>query len=234
MPTAAYCWTVRWEPSARRPDRPAYGLYYQWGRRIRSAGYGPRNLGDCFCAGGGKIPSSIRPSPIRMRGSRRAGRPFQHWNTPRRRSFLSNKGATGFTTCWPSPRRFVEYREKPARSVPVGYKGAGPRYVGRFCGRSGPLCGRNLGMGWGEVRRDLHFRRSGDWYPTSGYRNRDKGNLAGLATTRTGITGPTIVRKHDLLFLYFEKKAQYGQTAPAAVFFEIRCGVSYNVRCCGG
>lgn len=65
-----------------------------------------------------------------------------------------------------------------------------------------------------------------DWYPTSGYRNRDKGNLAGLATTRTGhsLLVQLSFGKHDLLFLYFEK-AQYGQTAPAAVFFEIRCGI---------
>lgn len=94
----------------------AYGLYYQWGRK------------DPFCGGTApkprrlllrrrrKIRSSIRPSPIRMRGSRRAGRPFRHWNTPRRIRFRSfrTKVRPEFTTGWPSPAPICGIPRKPA------------------------------------------------------------------------------------------------------------------------
>lgn len=71
-----------------------------------------------------------------------------------------------------------------------------------------------------------------DWYPTSGYRNRDKGNLAGLATTVRGITGPTIVRENTISCFYISKKLSTGKLLQPQSSSKSDAAYGYNVRCC--
>ena len=171
MPTAAYCWTVSWEQSARRPDRPRLTDSITSGAaRTRSAGVRPPKPRRLLLRRRRKIRSSIRPSPIRMRGSRRA-RPFRHWNTPRRIRFRSfrTRVRPEFTTGWPSPAPICGIPRKPATiRAPWGIRcrtairGTILRTI-----RTAMWTEPRNGMGR-KVRHDLHFRRSEGLVPDIG------------------------------------------------------------------
>lgn len=71
-----------------------------------------------------------------------------------------------------------------------------------------------------------------DWYPTSGYRNRDKGNLAGLATTRTGHYWSNYRSGNTISCFYISKKLSTGKLLQPQSSSKSDAAYGYNVRCC--
>ena len=50
-----------------------------------------------------------------------------------------------------------------------------------------------------------------DWYPAQGYRNRDQGNLVGLATTRTGHYWSNYRSGRTISHFYISKRLSTGK-----------------------
>lgn len=167
----------------------AYGLYYQWGRK------------DPFCGGTATETSAtafaqaaensvVNPAFADTHAWKQesgAAVSTLEYAAAHPLSFLSNKGTTGVYDWLAKPRADLWNTAKTCYDpCPVGYKVPDrdtwddfADEQDRYVDGTSEWDGEKYGMTYifGDLR---------DWYPTSGYRNRDKGNLAGLATTRTG------------------------------------------------
>lgn len=88
------------------------------------------------------------------------------------------------------------------------------------------------GMGRSKYGMTYIFGDLRDWYPTSGYRNRDKGNLAGLATTRTGHYWSNYRSGNTISCFYISKKLSTGKLLQPQSSSKSDAAYGYNVRCC--
>lgn len=148
-------------------------------------------------------------------------------------SFLSNKGATGVYDWLAKPRADLWNTAKTCYDpCPVGYK-VPDRDTwddfaddqDRYVDGTSEWDGEKYGMTYifGDLR---------DWYPTSGYRNRDKGNLAGLATTRTGHYWSNYRSGNTISCFYISKKLSTGKLLQPQSSSKSDAAYGYNVRCC--
>ena len=148
-------------------------------------------------------------------------------------SFLSNKGATGVYDWLAKPRADLWNTAKTCYDpCPVGYK-VPDRDTwddfaddqDRYVDGTSEWDGEKYGMTYifGDLR---------DWYPTSGYRNRDKGNLAGLATTRTGHYWSNYRSGNTISCFYISKKLSTGKLLQLQSSSKSDAAYGYNVRCC--
>lgn len=107
MPTAAYCWTVRWEPSARRPDRPRLTDSITSGAaRTRSAAVTTTETSATAFAQAAKN-SVVNPAFADTHAWKQesgAAVSTLEYAAAHRLSFLSNKGATGVYDWLAKPR----------------------------------------------------------------------------------------------------------------------------------
>ena len=148
-------------------------------------------------------------------------------------SFLSNKGTTGVYDWLAKPRADLWNTAKTCYDpCPVGYK-VPDRDTwddfaddqDRYVDGTSEWDGEKYGMTYifGDLR---------DWYPTSGYRNRDKGNLAGLATTRTGHYWSNYRSGNTISCFYISKKLSTGKLLQPQSSSKSDAAYGYNVRCC--
>lgn len=157
------------------------------------------------------------------------------WFTPEPRmvTYLSNKGATGVYDWLAKPRADLWNTAKTCYDpCPVGYK-VPDRDTwddfaddqDRYVDGTSEWDGEKYGMTYifGDLR---------DWYPTSGYRNRDKGNLAGLATTRTGHYWSNYRSGNTISCFYISKKLSTGKLLQPQSSSKSDAAYGYNVRCC--
>ena len=148
-------------------------------------------------------------------------------------SFLSNKGATGVYDWLAKPRTDLWNTAKTCYDpCPVGYKVPDrdtwddfADEQDRYVDGTSEWDGEKYGMTYifGDLR---------DWYPTSGYRNRDKGNLAGLATTRTGHYWSNYRSGNTISCFYISKKLSTGKLLQPQSSSKSDAAYGYNVRCC--
>lgn len=148
-------------------------------------------------------------------------------------SFLSNKGATGVYDWLAKPRADLWNTAKTCYDpCPVGYKVPDrdtwddfADEQDRYVDGTSEWDGEKYGMTYifGDLR---------DWYPTSGYRNRDKGNLAGLATTRTGHYWSNYRSGNTISCFYISKKLSTGKLLQPQSSSKSDAAYGYNVRCC--
>lgn len=86
---------------------------------------------------------------------------------------------------------------------------------------------------WDGVNYGMRYTYNGQttWYPAQGYRNRDKGNLVGLSTTRTGNYWSNAPAATTSRFFYFQKKLT---TSSGSINSELDKDRAYGyiVRCC--
>lgn len=94
----------------------AYGLYYQWGRKDPfCGGTAPETSATAFAQAAKN--SVVNPAFADTHAwKQESGRPFRHWNTPRRIRFRSfrTRVRPEFTTGWPSPAPICGIPRKPA------------------------------------------------------------------------------------------------------------------------
>lgn len=172
-------------------------------------GYGPRNLGDCFCAGGGKF--GLNPAFADTHAWKQesgAAVSTLEYAAAHPLSFLSNKGATGVYDWLAKPRADLWNTAKTCYDpCPVGYK-VPDRDTwddfaddqDRYVDGTSEWDGEKYGMTYifGDLR---------DWYPTSVTVTATRAiSLVSLRPVR-GITGPTIVRETRSLVSIFRKSS---------------------------
>ena len=148
-------------------------------------------------------------------------------------SFLSNKGTTGVYDWLAKPRADLWNTAKTCYDpCPVGYKVPDrdtwddfADEQDRYVDGTSEWDGETYGMTYifGDLR---------DWYPTLGYRNRDKGNLAGLATTRTGHYWSNYRSGNTISCFYISKKLSTGKLLQPQSSSKSDAAYGYNVRCC--
>lgn len=212
----------------------AYGLYYQWGRKDRSAGVRPRNLGDAFAqAAENSVVNPAFADTHAWKQESGAAVSTLEYAAAHPLSFLSTKVRPEFTTGWPSPAPICGIPRKPATiRAPWGIRcrtairGTILRTIRtRYVDGTSEWDGEKYGMTYifGDLR---------DWYPTSGYRNRDKGNLAGLATTRTGHYWSNYRSGNTISCFYISKKLSTGKLLQPQSSSKSDAAYGYNVRCC--
>lgn len=189
----------------------AYGLYYQWGRKDPfCGGTAPETSATAFAqAAENSVVNPAFADTHAWKQESGAAVSTLEYAAAHPLSFLSNKGATGVYDWLAKPRADLWNTAKTCYDpCPVGYK-VPDRDTwddfaddqDRYVDGTSEWDGEKYGMTYifGDLR---------DWYPTSGYRNRDKGNLAGLALRPVrGITGPTIVRETRSLVSIFRKSS---------------------------
>lgn len=213
----------------------AYGLYYQWGRK------------DPFCGGTATETSAtafaqaaensvVNPAFADTHAWKQesgAAVSTLEYAAAHPLSFLSNKGATGVYDWLAKPRADLWNTAKTCYDpCPVGYK-VPDRDTwddfaddqDRYVDGTSEWDGEKYGMTYifGDLR---------DWYPTSGYRNRDKGNLAGLATTRTGHYWSNYRSGNTISCFYISKKLSTGKLLQPQSSSKSDAAYGYNVRCC--
>ena len=213
----------------------AYGLYYQWGRK------------DPFCGGTTTETSAtafaqaaensvVNPAFADTHAWKQesgAAVSTLEYAAAHPLSFLSNKGATGVYDWLAKPRADLWNTAKTCYDpCPVGYKVPDrdtwddfADEQDRYVDGTSEWDGEKYGMTYifGDLR---------DWYPTSGYRNRDKGNLAGLATTRTGHYWSNYRSGNTISCFYISKKLSTGKLLQPQSSSKSDAAYGYNVRCC--
>lgn len=213
----------------------AYGLYYQWGRK------------DPFCGGTTTETSAtafaqaaensiVNPAFADTHAWKQesgAAVSTLEYAAAHPLSFLSNKSATGVYDWLAKPRADLWNTAKTCYDpCPVGYK-VPDRDTwddfaddqDRYVDGTSEWDGEKYGMTYifGDLR---------DWYPTSGYRNRDKGNLAGLATTRTGHYWSNYRSGNTISCFYISKKLSTGKLLQPQSSSKSDAAYGYSVRCC--
>ena len=213
----------------------SYGLYYQWGRK------------DPFCGGTATETSAtafaqaaensvVNPAFADTHAWKQesgAAVSTLEYAAAHPLSFLSNKGTTGVYDWLAKPRADLWNTAKTCYDpCPVGYKVPDrdtwddfADEQDRYVDGTSEWDGEKYGMTYifGDLR---------DWYPTSGYRNRDKGNLAGLATTRTGHYWSNYRSGNTISCFYISKKLSTGKLLQPQSSSKSDAAYGYNVRCC--
>ena len=214
----------------------AYGLYYQWGRKDPFCGVRPpkpRRLLFAQAAENSVVNPAFADTHAWKQESGAAVSTLEY-AAAHPLSFLSNNGYDrSLRLAGQAPRRFVEYRENLHDPCPVGYKVPDrdtwddfADEQDRYVDGTSEWDGEKYGMTYifGDLR---------DWYPTSGYRNRDKGQSR---RSRYDPYGALLVQlsfgKHDLLFLYFEKSSVRANCSSRSLLQKSDAAYGYNVRCC--
>lgn len=212
----------------------AYGLYYQWGRK--DPFYGGTTTETSATAFAQAVENSlVNPAFADAHAWKQqtgAAVSTVEYAVAHPLSFLSNKGTTGVYDWLAKPRADLWGSTKTLYDpCPAGYKVPDrdtwddfADEQDRYVDGTSEWDGEKYGMTYifGDLR---------DWYPTQGYRNRDKGNLAGLATTRTGHYWSNYRAGNAISYFYISKKLSSGKllqpqsSKPDAAY-------GYNVRCC--
>lgn len=220
--------------SATPGEPTAYGLYYQWGRK------------EPFC--GGVTTESSAESMAQARAGTTVNPAFAEAHAWQQASgaelstlgyaaahpmtFLSNKGTTGYYDWLASPRDDLWAPQKSCYDpCPPGYRvpdrdtwddfaDAGNRYIDGVSEWDGTLYGMTY------IHGDLR-----DWYPAQGYRNRDRGNLVGLGTTRTGHYWSNYRSGQTISHFYVSKRLSTGKLLQPQSTDKSDAAYGYNVRC---
>lgn len=213
----------------------AYGLYYQWGRKDPfCGGTAPETSATAFAqAAKNSVVNPAFADTHAWKQESGAAVSTLEYAAAHPLSFLSNKGATGVYDWLAKPRADLWNTAKTCYDpCPVGYK-VPDRDTwddfaddqDRYVDGTSEWDGEKYGMTYifGDLR---------DWYPTSGYRNRDKGNLAGLATTRTGHYWSNYRSGNTISCFYISKKLSTGKLLQPQSSSKSDAAYGYNVRCC--
>lgn len=213
----------------------AYGLYYQWGRKDPfCGGTAPETSATAFAqAAENSVVNPAFADTHAWKQESGAAVSTLEYAAAHPLSFLSNKGATGVYDWLAKPRADLWNTAKTCYDpCPVGYK-VPDRDTwddfaddqDRYVDGTSEWDGEKYGMTYifGDLR---------DWYPTSGYRNRDKGNLAGLATTRTGHYWSNYRSGNTISCFYISKKLSTGKLLQPQSSSKSDAAYGYNVRCC--
>ena len=210
-------------------------LYYQWGRKDPfCGGTAPETSATAFAQAAEN--SFVNPAFADTHAWKQesgAAVSTLEYAAAHPLSFLSNKGATGVYDWLAKPRADLWNTAKTCYDpCPVGYK-VPDRDTwddfaddqDRYVDGTSEWDGEKYGMTYifGDLR---------DWYPTSGYRNRDKGNLAGLATTRTGHYWSNYRSGNTISCFYISKKLSTGKLLQPQSSSKSDAAYGYNVRCC--
>ena len=213
----------------------SYGLYYQWGRKDPfCGGTAPETSATAFAqAAENSVVNPAFADTHAWKQESGAAVSTLEYAAAHPLSFLSNKGATGVYDWLAKPRADLWNTAKTCYDpCPVGYK-VPDRDTwddfaddqDRYVDGTSEWDGEKYGMTYifGDLR---------DWYPTSGYRNRDKGNLAGLATTRTGHYWSNYRSGNTISCFYISKKLSTGKLLQPQSSSKSDAAYGYNVRCC--
>lgn len=213
----------------------AYGLYYQWGRKDPfCGGTAPETSATAFAqAAENSVVNPAFADTHAWKQESGAAVSTLEYAAAHPLSFLSNKGATGVYDWLAKPRADLWNTAKTCYDpCPVGYK-VPDRDTwddfaddqDRYVDGTSEWDGEKYGMTYifGDLR---------DWYPTSGYPNRDKGNLAGLATTRTGHYWSNYRSGNTISCFYISKKLSTGKLLQPQSSSKSDAAYGYNVRCC--
>ena len=213
----------------------ALGLQYQWGRKDPfCGGTAPETSATAFAqAAENSVVNPAFADTHAWKQESGAAVSTLEYAAAHPLSFLSNKGATGVYDWLAKPRADLWNTAKTCYDpCPVGYK-VPDRDTwddfaddqDRYVDGTSEWDGEKYGMTYifGDLR---------DWYPTSGYRNRDKGNLAGLATTRTGHYWSNYRSGNTISCFYISKKLSTGKLLQPQSSSKSDAAYGYNVRCC--
>ena len=211
------------------------GCFYQWGRKDPfCGGTAPETSATAFAqAAENSVVNPAFADTHAWKQESGAAVSTLEYAAAHPLSFLSNKGATGVYDWLAKPRADLWNTAKTCYDpCPVGYK-VPDRDTwddfaddqDRYVDGTSEWDGEKYGMTYifGDLR---------DWYPTSGYRNRDKGNLAGLATTRTGHYWSNYRSGNTISCFYISKKLSTGKLLQPQSSSKSDAAYGYNVRCC--
>ena len=217
------------------PGTPeTYGLYYQWGRKDPFfGGTTTETSATAFAlAETGTVVNPAFAETHAWRQETGAAVSTVEYAAAHPMSFLSNKLTTGSYDWLTKPRTDLWGGEKTCYDpCPPGYRVPDrdtwddladdqDRYIDGTTEWNAEKYG--VTYSWAEGT---------DWYPCAGYRNRDKGNMVGLGTTRTGHYWSNYRAGNNVYLFYISKKLSSGKllqpqsTKPDAAY-------GYNVRCC--
>ena len=210
----------------------SYGLYYQWGRKDPFAG-GTTTETSAETMKQAKANTVSNPVLAGYEWEYRTGADVStvEWAAAHPMSFISNKTGTADYDWLTSKRNDLWGTAKTALDpCPPGYKVPDADAWSDFAS------GRNYIDGvsaWDGTNYGMTYAFGGKsaWYPAQGYRNRDKGNLTGLGTTRTGRYWANSPYASNASYLYFQKKlsSSSGSIDPQA---DNSRSYGYSVRCC--
>lgn len=210
----------------------AYGLYYQWGRKDPFAG-GTATETSAETMKQAKANTTVNPVFPDCGWEYRTGAGVSsvEWAAAHPMSFISNKTGTADYDWLTSKRNDLWGASKTALDpCPPGYKVPDADAWSDFAS------GRNYIEGvsaWDGTGYGMTYAFGGKlaWYPAQGYRNRDKGNLTGLGTTRTGRYWTNSPSASNASYLYFQKQlsSSSGSIDPQA---DNSRSYGYSVRCC--
>ena len=211
-----------------------YGLYYQWGRKDPFfGGTTTETSATAFTlAEAGTVVNPVFAATHAWRQETGSAVSTVGYASGHPMSFLSNKLTTGSYDWLAKPLTDLWGEEKTCYDpCPPGYRvpdrdtwddlaDEQDRYID---GTSE----------WDAEKYGVTYIWAGatDWYPCAGYRNRDKGNMVGLGTTRTGHYWSNYRAGNNVYLFYISKKLSSGKLLqPQSVKPDAAYG--YNVRCC--
>ncbi len=218
--------------NAKKYDAGSLGLLYQWGRKDPFAG-GTTTETSAETMKQAKANTVSNPVLAGYEWEYRTGADVStvEWAAAHPMSFISNKTGTADYDWLTSKRNDLWGTAKTALDpCPPGYKVPDADAWSDFAS------GRNYIDGvsaWDGTNYGMTYAFGGKsaWYPAQGYRNRDKGNLTGLGTTRTGRYWANSPYASNASYLYFQKKlsSSSGSIDPQA---DNSRSYGYSVRCC--
>ncbi len=211
-----------------------YGLYYQWGRKDPFfGGTTTETSATAFAqAEAGTVINPAFADSHAWRQETGAAVSTLDYAAAHPMSFLSNKLTTGSYDWLAKPRTDLWGTEKSCYDpCPPGYRVPDRTTWDDLADEQDRYIDGTTE--WDAERYGVTYFWDGgsDWYPSAGYRNRDKGNMVGLGTTRTGHYWSNFRQGSDVYLFYISKRLSSGKllqpqsTKPDAAY-------GYNVRCC--
>ena len=220
--------------SATPGETTAYGLYYQWGRKEPFCG-GVTTESSAESMAQARAGTTVNPAFAEAHAWQQAsGAEFStlEYAAAHPMTFLSNKGTTGTYDWLASPRDDLWGTQKSIYDpCPPGYRvpdrdtwddfaDEADRYIEGVSTWDGTLYGMTY-----------THEETKDWYPAQGYRNRDQGNLVGLATTRTGHYWSNYRSGRTISHFYISKRLSTGKLLQPQSTDKSDAAYGYNVRC---
>lgn len=212
----------------------AYGLYYQWGRKDPFHG-GTTTETSSTAFEQAAAHTVVNPAFAGSHAWKQetgTSVQTQEYAVTHPMSFLSSKLTTGSYDWLVKPAADLWGTEKTCNDpCPAGYKVPDKDTWDDFADSDD--CYIDGTTEWDGAKYGVTYTWAGgtDWYPCGGYRNRDKGNMVGLGTTRTGHYWSNSRKGNTITYFYISKKLSSGKllqpqsSKPDAAY-------GYNVRCC--
>lgn len=212
----------------------AYGLYYQWGRKDPFCG-GTTTETSATAFAEANANSVINPAYIDAHTWKQETGTTTltiEYAIAHPLSFLSHKNTTGAYDWLTKGKADLWNTQKTIYDpCPAGYKVPDHDTWNNFADSSDRYIDGTSEWDGEKYGMTYMYNGGSDWYPTQGYRNRDKGNLVGLGNTRTGHYWSNHRMGSQIYRLYISKRLSSGKLLqPQATSSDAAYG--YNIRCC--